>query len=93
MDTTSFVNFVENLDDEFKTRFTVFETCDNMLLYLVKNPFVVEARGVLSGKVGTGMCGPDRVLFRPLRFTNGPFFLFENWFKYRLRFCKIHNFQ
>ena len=30
--------------------------------------------GVLSGKVGTGMCGPDRVLFRPLRFTNGPFF-------------------
>ena len=30
--------------------------------------------GVLSGKVGTGMCGPDRVLFRPFRFTNGPFF-------------------
>ena len=30
--------------------------------------------GVLSGKVGTGMCGPDRVLFRPLRFTNGLFF-------------------
>ena len=29
--------------------------------------------GVLSGKVGTGMCGSDRVLFRPLRF-NGPFF-------------------
>ena len=20
-------------------------------------------------------------------------FLFENWFRYRLRFCKIHNFQ
>ena len=31
--------------------------------------------GVLSGKVGTGMCGPDRVLFRPLRFSNGPFFI------------------
>ena len=30
--------------------------------------------GVLSVKVGTGMCGPDRVLFRPLRFSNGPFF-------------------
>ena len=30
---------------------------------------------VLSGKVGTGMCGPDRVPFRPLRFTNGPFFI------------------
>ena len=31
--------------------------------------------GVLSGKVGTGMCGPDRVPFRPLRFTNGLFFI------------------
>ena len=31
--------------------------------------------GVLSGQVGTGMCGPDRVLFRPLRFINGPFFI------------------
>ena len=49
-------------------------------------------RGALSVKVGTWICGPDRVLFRPLRFTNGPF-LFENWFRYRLRFCKIHKFQ
>ena len=32
------------------------------------------ARGVLNGKVGTGMCGPDRVLFRPLRLNNNPFF-------------------
>ena len=47
--------------------------------------------GVLSGKVGTGMCGPDRVLFRSLRFSNGPF-LFENWFRYRSHFCKMHNF-
>ena len=31
--------------------------------------------GVLIGKVGTGMCGPDRVLFRALRFCNGPFFI------------------
>ena len=31
--------------------------------------------GILSGKVGMGMCGPDRVLFRPLTFTNGPFFI------------------
>ena len=46
------------------------------------------SQGVLSGKVGTGMCGPDGVLFRPLRFTNG-LFLFENWFRYRLRFCKL----
>ena len=34
-DTTSFVNFVENLDDEFKTRFKVFESefesCDSLL--------------------------------------------------------------
>ena len=34
-----------------------------------------SGRGVLIGKVGTGMCSPDRVLFRPLRFTNGPFFI------------------
>ena len=27
-----------------------------------------------SVKVGTGMCGPDRVPFRPLRFTNVPFY-------------------
>ena len=41
-------------------------------------------RGVLrhvSGKVCKGMCGPDRVLFQPLRFTNRPF-LFQNWFGY-----------
>ena len=24
--------------------------------------------------MGTGMCGPDRVPFQPLRFTNGLFF-------------------
>ena len=35
-------------------------------------------RGVLSRKVGTRMCGPDRAPCWPLRFTNGPF-LFENW--------------
>ena len=34
-------------------------------------------RGVLSGKVGMGMCGPDRVPFRPLRFTYGPFFIWK----------------
>ena len=32
--------------------------------------------GVLSGKVDTGMCGPGRVPFWPLRFTNGPLFFF-----------------
>ena len=35
----------------------------------------IPGGGVLSGKVGTGMCGPYRVLFRPLRFSNGPFFI------------------
>ena len=44
------------------------------------------SRGVLTGKLGTGMCGPDRVPFRPLRFANGPFFIFENWFRYRSHF-------
>ena len=33
--------------------------------------------GLLSGKVGTGMCGPDKVLFRALRFCNGPFFIWK----------------
>ena len=33
--------------------------------------------GVLIGKVCTGMCGPDRVLFRALRFCNGPFFIWK----------------
>ena len=51
-----------------------------------------ELGGIYSGKVGTGMCGPDRVHFRPLRFTNGPF-LFENWLRYRSRFCKMLNFR
>ena len=37
--------------------------------------FCYTPGGVLSGKVGTGMCGPDRVLFWPLRFSNGPFFI------------------
>ena len=40
---------------------------------------VEKARGVLSGKVGTGMCGPDRVLFGLSGFAMAPF-LFENWF-------------
>ena len=44
--------------------------------------------GVLSGKAGTGMCGPDMMPFRPLRFTNG-LFLFENLLRYRSRFCKM----
>ena len=34
-----------------------------------------ELRGYHSGKGGTGMCGPDGAHFRPLRFTNGPFYL------------------
>ena len=31
--------------------------------------------GVLSGKEGTGMCGPDRVPCRPLRSTSVSFFI------------------
>ena len=30
--------------------------------------------GVLSGKVGTGMCGPDRVLFLAFQFYQWPLF-------------------
>ena len=49
-----------------------------------------ELRGYHSRKVGTGMCSPGGAHFGPLRFTNGPF-LFENWFRYRSRFCKMLN--
>ena len=38
----------------------------------VKTP---GAGGVLSGKVGTGRCGLDRVPFQAPRFTNDPFFI------------------
>ena len=44
--------------------------------------------GVLSGKVGTGMCGPDRVLFRALRFCNGPFFYLKIGFDIGRVFAK-----
>ena len=63
------------------------------LIYHAEPEMNPGAEGVLSGKVGTGMFGPDRVLFQPLRFTNGPLFLFENWFRYRSRFSKMHNFR
>ena len=46
-----------------------------MVLFYPRVYGFVPGGGVLSGKVGTGMCGPDRVLFRTLRFCNGPFFI------------------
>ena len=39
--------------------------------------YKVGGGGVLSGKVGTGMYDPERVLFRPLSFTNGTFFILK----------------
>ena len=60
--------------------------------YIVHSKLTTRGGGVLSEKVDSGMCGPDRVLFRPLRFSNSPI-LFENWFRYRWRFCKMHNFR
>ena len=50
---------------------------ENCLGGVVVTPWLSypRPRGVLSGKVGMGMCGPDRVLFRALRFCNGPFFI------------------
>ena len=51
---------------------------------------------VLSGKVGTGRCGPDTpmigCLFVLLGLSMTPF-LFENLFSYRSRFCKMLNFR
>ena len=54
---------------------------------------ITPGAGVLSGKVGKGRCGPDRVPFWRPRFTNDPFFLFENCFRYRLHFRKMLNFR
>ena len=54
---------------------------------------VGSGRGVLGGKVVTGMSGPDRVLFRPLRFTNGPFFYLKIGLDNRSHFCKMYNFR
>ena len=52
----------------------------------------VTNRKLTIGKVGTETCGTQRVPFRLLRFTNGPFFLLENWFRYRSRFRKLFKF-
>ena len=49
---------------------------NNLILYIYLFSFYVMPVGVLSGKVGTGMCGPDSVPFRRPRFTYDPF-LFE----------------
>ena len=48
--------------------------------------------GVLSGKVGTGMCGQIGCFFGLSGFPMAPFW-FENWFRYRSHFCKMHNFR
>ena len=44
-----------------------------------KKGTVVKSRarggGILTGKLGMGMCCPERVPFQPLRFTHGPFFI------------------
>ena len=42
-----------------------------------KNQTRLLRGGLLSGKVATGMCSPDRVPFPPLRFTNCPFFTWK----------------
>ena len=48
--------------------------------------------GVLSGKVGTGMCGDIGCFFGPSGLPTAPF-LFENWFRYRSCFCKMLKFR
>ena len=49
---------------------------------------MTRGKGVLSGKVGMEMCGPNRVSFWPFRYTNDAPVLFENWFRYNVGFCK-----
>ena len=48
--------------------------------------------GVLSGKVGRGCAAQIGCFFGLSGFAMAPF-LFENWFWYRSRFCKMHNFR
>ena len=51
------------------------------------------SRGVLCGKVGTWMCGPDRVPFWLLRFTNGPLLYLKIGLDVGRFFCKMLNFS
>ena len=46
-----------------------------------------ELRGVLSGKLGTGMCGPGSLF--GLSGSQMAFFLFENWFRNWFAKCLI----
>ena len=45
---------------------------DNLCMGFLEIQGTVQKKpwGVLTGKVGTGRCGPDRVPFRPPRCTN-----------------------
>ena len=49
--------------------------------------------GVLSGKVGIRGCAAQIGYFFSLSGLAMAPFLFENWFKYRSRFCKMRNFR
>ena len=51
-------------DNNYKMMCLVPGSC--LIIVRLTNYTYSKARGVLSGKVGIGMCGPDRVLFRPL---------------------------
>ena len=70
---------VNNVSTGGMAKYMFFIACS--IFYSVSNQFFnrpissYPGGGVLSGKVGTEMCGPDRVLFRPLRFSNGPFLI------------------
>ena len=44
-DTSPFVEFMDNLIEEFQTRFATFKDIDNLLL-MVRNPFIVEIDGL-----------------------------------------------
>ena len=48
--------------------------------------------GVLSGKVGMGMCGPNRVPFRPLRLYRWPLFYLKNGLD-KVAFFKMLHFR
>ena len=78
------ITFKLNIDMIDTNTFHLHLTC------LMLNSF--STRGVLIGKVGTGCEAQIGCFFGLSGLPMAPF-LFENWFRYRSRFCKMHNFS
>ena len=92
-------NFAENLN--LSNRFRpppVMQAVKNSIIldwgyFKINKRWLQMIRGgVLSGKVGTGMCAQIGCFFGLSGFPMAPF-LFENWFRNRSYFWKMHTFR